>query len=89
MQLHILVQVSLKVQNVSNSGSHSLRSLVIHDFVDMFSKYKASKLANHWPYDLKITLVEGTSLPYGPIYSLSQEELTALHNSLTNTLQQG
>jgi len=39
---------------------------------DKFSKSKASKLADHQPYDLKITLDEGTSPPYGPIYSLSQ-----------------
>jgi len=60
-----------------------------HDFVDMFSKYKASKLANHWPYDLKITLVEGTSLPYGPIYSLSQEELTPLCKFIDKNLTTG
>src|SRR5882724_2413294 len=40
-----------------------------HDFTDVFSKSKASKLADHRPYDLKITLDEGTSPPYGPIYS--------------------
>src|SRR5882672_6559773 len=49
-----------------------------HDFADVFSKTKAGKLANHRPYDLKITLDEGTAPPYGPIYSLSQEELAAL-----------
>src|SRR5882724_11746955 len=41
-----------------------------YDFTDIFSKSKASKLANHRPYNLKITLDEGTSPPYGPIYSL-------------------
>src|SRR5882724_8770235 len=46
-----------------------------HDFMDVFSKSKAGKLADHQPYNLKITLDEGTSLPFGPIYSLSQEEL--------------
>jgi len=50
-----------------------------HDFLDIFSKSKASKLAEHQPYDLKITLDEGTSPPYGPLYSLTQEELAALH----------
>ena len=49
-----------------------------HDFADVFSKLKAGKLADHQPYDLKITLDEGTVLPFGPIYSLSQEELAAL-----------
>ena len=34
-----------------------------HDFTDIFSNSKASKLADHRPYNLKITLDEGTSLP--------------------------
>ena len=49
-----------------------------HDFVDVFSKTKAGVLADHHPYDLKITLEEGASTPLRPIYSLSQEELLAL-----------
>jgi len=60
-----------------------------HDFVDVFSKSKAGKLADHQPYDLKITLDEGTSPPYGPIYSLSQEELTALHKFIDKNLATG
>ena len=34
-----------------------------HDFVDVFSKTKARVLADHHPYDLKITLKEGASPP--------------------------
>ena len=34
-----------------------------HDFTDIFSKSKAGVLADHRPYDLKITLEEGTSPP--------------------------
>jgi len=49
-----------------------------HDCTDIFSKSKAGKLADHRPYNLKITLDEGTSPPFGPIYSLSQEELAVL-----------
>src|SRR5882724_10070729 len=60
-----------------------------HDFVDVFSKSKAGKLADHRPYDLKITLDEGTSLPFGPIYSLSQEELVALHKFIDENLATG
>ena len=48
-----------------------------HDFTDVFSKSKARVLADHSPYNLKITLEEGAS-PLGPIYSLSQEELLIL-----------
>ena len=37
-----------------------------HDFADIFSKLKAGKLADHQPYDIKITLDEGTVPPFGP-----------------------
>jgi len=60
-----------------------------HNFMDMFSKSKAGKLADHQPYDHKITLDEGTSPPYGPIYSLSQEELMALHKFIDENLATG
>jgi len=60
-----------------------------HDFMDIFSKSKASKLADHRPYDLKITLDKGTSLPYSLIYSLSQEELAALHKFIDRNLAAG
>ena len=47
-----------------------------HNFTDVFSKSKAGKLAEHQPYNLKITLDKGTVPPFGPIYSFSQEELS-------------
>ena len=60
-----------------------------HDFVDVFSKSKAGKLTKHQPYDLKITLDEGTVPPFGPIYSLSQEELAALRKFIDENLATG
>src|SRR6266481_9223391 len=60
-----------------------------HDFVDVFSKSKADKLAGHQLYDLKITLDEGSTPPFGPIYSLSQEELVALCNFIDENLTTG
>ena len=41
------------------------------DFADVFSKTKASILAPHWEYDLKIELEEGADLPPSRLYSLS------------------
>jgi len=46
------------------------------------------QLANHRPYNLKITLDKGTSPPFSPIYSLSQEELAALHKFIGENLLQ-
>jgi len=60
-----------------------------HDFTDVFSKSKASKLADDRPYDLKITLDEGTTPLYSPIYSLSQEELAALRKFIDENLATG
>ena len=60
-----------------------------HDFTDVFSKSKAGKLADHRPYNLKITLDEGTVPPFGPIYSLSQEELVALRKFIDENLATG
>ena len=49
-----------------------------HDFADVFSKAKATTLALHHEYDLRIDLEEGTSPLLGTVYSLSQTELGAL-----------
>ena len=40
-----------------------------HDFTNVFSKICTCTPVLHWPYDLKIELEEGTSPPFGPIYS--------------------
>ena len=57
-----------------------------HDFTNVFSKTRACTLAPHWPYNLKIELEEGTSPPFGPIYSLSQSELKSLWELLDEHL---
>jgi len=51
---------------------------VYHDFADVFSKAKATMLAPHREYDLRIDLEEGASPPLGMVYSLSKTELEAL-----------
>ena len=57
-----------------------------HEFTNVFSKTHASATALHQPYDLKIELEEGTSPPFGPIYSLSQSELRSLQEFLDEHL---
>src|SRR5260370_1323051 len=59
------------------------------EFADVFSGEKVNMLAPHCPYDLQIN-TEGDAKPfYGPIYSLSQPELTALHEFLDKNTQNG
>jgi len=57
-----------------------------HEFADVFSTGRADTLPPHRPYDLKINLEDGTTPPFGPIYSLSQSELTALREFLDENL---
>ena len=57
-----------------------------HNFTDVFSKTRPCTPAPHRPYDLKIELEEGTSPPFGPIYSLSQSELKSLREFLDENL---
>src|SRR5215469_2061728 len=51
-----------------------------HDFANIFSKIKADKLPPHRPYDHSIELEPGSTVPFGPIYRLSETELQALRD---------
>ena len=60
-----------------------------HDFVPLFKKAIADVLPPHQKYDHKITLEEGFTPPFGPIYSLSITELKALREWLDENLSKG
>ena len=49
-----------------------------HDYVNVFSKKKASNLVPYRPFNLKIKLEEGAEPPIGRLYSLSPSEQEAL-----------
>ena len=53
-----------------------------HDYADVFSKAKADVLPVHRSYDHTIELEPNTTVPYGPIYRLSEVELAALRDFL-------
>ncbi len=59
------------------------------DFVDVFEKINVDQLPAHSPYDCSIDLEEGHSPPFGPIYGLSEPELQALRDYLTENLAKG
>ena len=56
------------------------------EYQDVFEKKNVDMLPQHRPYDCGIDLQEGTQPPFGPIYSLSQNELTALWDYLDENL---
>jgi len=59
---------------------------VYHDFTDVFSKAKATTLAPHRKYNLRIDLEEGASPLLGTVYSLSQTELGVLRTFIDKHL---
>ena len=60
-----------------------------HEFLPLFSKVIAEALLPHRPYDHKIKLQEGFTPMFGPIYSLSREELQVLKELIEKNLSKG
>ena len=59
------------------------------EFWDVFSGVMADALLPHQTYNLKIKLQEGNEPYHGPVYSLSQPRLTALHKFLDENMKNG
>ena len=55
-------------------------------FQDVFEKKNADILPEHRPYDCAIDLQDGAQPPFGPIYNLSQNELTTLREYIDENL---
>jgi hypothetical protein len=55
-------------------------------FQDVFEKKNADVLPEHRPYDCAIDLQDGAQPPFGPIYNLSQNELTTLREYIDENL---
>jgi hypothetical protein len=59
------------------------------EYSQIFSKVNADKLPPHRPYDHAIPITKGATVPFGPIYNLSQTELKALHEYIKENLDKG
>jgi hypothetical protein len=59
------------------------------DFSDVFTELKANNLPEHQTYNHKINIQEGVEPPFGPIYSLSEVELTTLKECLQDNIKKG
>lgn len=61
-----------------------------HDFLDVFDPVEVQKLPPHREnIDMKIDLEEGKSPPFGPIYSLSEQERIALFDYIEENKHKG
>jgi len=90
-QLQLHPSDSAKARSSSASTPPDLDNVPpeYRDYVDVFSKAKASELPPHRDYNLKIDLEEGTSPPLGTLYSLSPVELSALRTFIDENLNTG
>ncbi|KAG6998160.1 Transposon Tf2-6 polyprotein [Fusarium oxysporum f. sp. conglutinans] len=61
----------------------------LQEFQDVFSPKEAEKLPPHRAGDHHIELIPGGKLPFGPLYGMSREELTALREWLNENLRKG
>ena len=55
----------------------------------MFSLRLANKLPPYRPYDYEIKLKDGTEPRFGPLYTMSRDELRALRDWLEEQLKKG
>ena len=84
--------LSIHEVNLAINQFHSKeewRSMVpveYHELIDLFSEKAVEKLPPHRPYDHTISVVEGKSPPYGPLYGMSRAELEALKKYLEENL---
>lgn len=60
-----------------------------HGFSRLFLKSAANILSPHRPHDHEITLENGKSPPFGPIYSMTEAELLALQEYIRENMANG
>jgi len=58
-------------------------------YLGIMGKEAADALPEYRPYDCKIDLQEGSTVPWGPIYPLSEEELRTIREWLTEMERMG
>ena len=62
---------------------------IYSDFASLFQDREPGVLPPHRPYDHTIPLEPGASVPFGPLYTLSQKELEELREYIDDNLKKG
>ena len=78
-----------KIEEIQNNPNEEPIELPIEyiNFKDVFDKKASDTLPLHRSYDHQIPLLPDTQPPFGPIYSLSELELSALRDYLKENLE--
>jgi hypothetical protein len=69
------INKALEIQDLQEKPLEEIITKEYHEFLTLFSKVVTETLPLHWPYDHEIKLQDSFTLSFGPIYSLSQDEL--------------
>ncbi|KAG5337569.1 hypothetical protein C0989_009331 [Termitomyces sp. Mn162] len=72
---HLHAEITMPESKTEEQILSKVVLLEYYEFADMFSEGSAKELPPHCSYDHKINLKEGTSLPFGKIYNMSEIEL--------------
>ena len=83
------INKALEIKDLQEKLLNQLILKEYHEFLPLFDKVIAERLPPHRPYDHKITLQEGFTPPFGPIYSLSRQELQVLKEWIEKNLSKG
>ena len=85
-------QINHYLTQLDTPGTTNQEALLpeeIRDFQDVFSPKEAERLPPHRSHDHEIRLIEGKTPPFGPLYPMSRNELTALKEWLEENLRKG
>src|SRR5271169_1965960 len=83
------INKALKSKDAEGKNIKELLPEEYHDFLPLFSEAIANQLPPHRSYDHEIPLKEGFTPPFGPLYSLSRNELEVLKKWLEENLSKG
>jgi hypothetical protein len=83
------INMALEKKVIAEGDIKTLVPEGYHEFLPLFSKVIADKRPPHWPHDQRIPLREGFEPPFGPLYTLSRQELEALKAFLDENLAKG
>jgi hypothetical protein len=81
--------VSVPDQSATSSVSKNHLPSAYAEFANVFSKDGAETLPEHRKFDISIDLIPGATVPWGPIYNLTEPELATLRDYLSENLKRG
>ncbi|KAK9652865.1 hypothetical protein HCH54_010281 [Aspergillus fumigatus] len=83
------LEAALRIKKAQEEDLINLLPEEFKDYADVFSPKEAERLPPHRPYDHDIKLLEGKTLPFGPLYAMSREELKVLKEWIEENLRKG